>query len=132
MIFCTPGTQAETGFEESPPMNEEPSPIEQKTMPSIQRPEQTKAVASPEKLPIGIRLSRGFLVSLALILVVAILLAVTLVFVDLGQRKRIAREQAALSDGGAYLNVNGTLVHFRKSGPVPDPLALVKPSPRLS
>lgn len=81
--------------------------------------------------PIGVRLFRIFLIALAGLLGTAIVLTGILVLVDVGQRRRILHEQSALSGGGSYLEVNGTLVHFRRAGLVPDPLALVAPKPPL-
>ena len=81
--------------------------------------------------PIGVRLFRIFLMALAGLLGTAIVLTGILVLFDVGQRRRILHEQSALSGGGSYLEVDGKLVHFRRAGPVPDPLALVAPKPPL-
>ncbi len=113
-------------------MENDPSRIGLVHDPSDPTIEQTPATPKRiERRPLQVRLAQILLLSLAFLLVIVVVLSAMLILVDLGQRRRIARDQSALSGGGSYLTINNALIHYRQAGPVTDPLALIKPEPPL-
>ena len=54
------------------------------------------------------------------VLILVIVLVGILILADRLQRQRVIREQAALAEGGHFLDVAGVTVHYRESGPGSD------------